>query len=69
MRKLPTKPSENQRTIIAACEDFYNGVFPHAVALTVMNRTTRLRTLTDDENRAVWYIKANLADSEYRDTL
>lgn len=65
MRRLPRKPNNKQKRIIAACEDFYAGSFPVHIALFLMGRKARLPDFSEDDKTALWYIERNLQDEEY----
>ena len=71
MRRLPTKPTDNQKIIIEACRDFYNKSNKSArkLALFLMGRKARLEPLTEDERGALFCVKKNLSDKIYRDNI
>lgn len=71
MRRLPTKLTKKQKLILAVAEDFFGD--PNLeekksikkIALWIFGRKKGLRRLTEEERKALWYIRNNLADKVY----
>lgn len=73
-RLLPRKPSQRQKLVIKATEDFFNQKPSQnpsitKIALFLMRRTKGLKPFTEEEENALWYIQNNLSDPIYKDSL
>jgi len=72
MRKLPSKKSKEQETIIRAVQDFWNEdkITRRVIntALWIMRRQKNVH-LNAEEKNAVWYVSSNLTDKRYRESL
>lgn len=75
-RRLPEKRSENQNLIIKAVEDFLGFPTPKQelkqrivrISLYLMGRKKR-NPLTEEDKEAIWFIRQNLQDKTYKDSL
>ena len=72
MRNLPNKKTLKQETIIRAVQDFWNEdkITRKVInaAVWIMGRQRGV-TLDDDEKNAVWYVRENLTDKKYCQSL
>ena len=70
MRRLPTTKTKKQETIIRAVADFFNKPFFERdvinTSLALMNRRVEL---TEEQKDAVWYVRENLTDKRYCESL
>lgn len=72
-RLLPRKPSQRQKLVIKATEDFFNQKPSQnpsitKIALFLMGRRKGLKLLSEEEE-TTWRIRNNLQDRIYRDSL
>jgi len=75
MRKIPNKISEQQRITLYATLDFYGDGLPkkerpsvRQLAIYLMGRRKGIK-LTDQQKDDMWYIRENIKDKVYTDSL
>ena len=72
MRQLPTQPNKRQKLIIRAVSDYYGAGINNqeksasrAVALFLMGKRARLKTISEEQKSDMWAIKTNIEDQTY----